>query len=258
MNVMDPFFADNQLNVWLQARDARVFIGRTVAAGPPPAGWSDHFLAVQHLELEVEKDLCPTNEVARTVALDVGVVEGSRIADTKPGLASWLTTPGARAVWMVRGGQLVDMDTGAWPADAGTEAWIAAHCGGDVPVGVPGVLQMLLAATERESQLAAIFGAAPTSVVDVGGARLTVHQGKLRVFTGVRYQRVAGSRAADVVYGADAAELALALTRPGHTLPVRQGAAPEVDAALQRAAALLATRPDLAGPIRRAGGLADP
>jgi hypothetical protein len=86
-------------------------------------------------------------------------------------------------------------------------------------------------------------------------ARVTIVATKIRVFTGIRLQRVITRRQPDVLLEATAGDIADALTgrRPIGVLVVK-GEAPELLAALERAAAVIARDPEQVAVIDRAAG----
>ena len=258
---MDPLVMQNELNLWSMARTSSVILARTVKAGPSGGGWSGTYDITQELTVEVEHTLCGPPR-SGTVQVIISLVQGSRLVDRAPAIAPWLTGPGSRAIFFLRGDRPADGDLGAIPATADAEARIRALCHGPMPAGTPTVLEVLVQLAAGEPAVAAPFAAPLSGVIDVidqrdvAVARLTVNAGVLRTFSGIRATRAATDRTADVTLRASAATMAAAVAgdAPAAAL-VAHGRAPALLDALSRSAAVIGALAPLRARVRAAGGL---
>ena len=211
--IMDDFLLDNRLNLWLMAKTSAVVVARTENAGAPPLHWSEHLLAAQQVTISVEETICGKPPAQQKISLSIPVVKGSRIATSSPGLVPWVTKPGSRAIYFLQEGmQIADEDLSILKGDSELIKWLRELCHGPIPAGAGSVLYHLVQAADTDPQVKSLFAALEPAVVDVlegnhRTVRLTVSMGKVRIFTGIRLQRVADSRRADVAIHADAAQL---------------------------------------------------
>ena len=252
---LERFAAANALNLWLEMRRATTLLVRTQRAGPPPAGWSDLELVTQRLDVAVEETLCGPAPDTAALSVELPVVQGARTSSPSGGLAEWLTSAGARFVLLLEDGRLADEDLGALPATDALVERVRAACSAPPP-GLGTMLQLVAEAAERDADVRAPFTAIPDAVVDVTDpttgeiVRLTVAAGQLRVFAGIRAERVARTRPPDARASMSAADLAALLL---------DGAAAEagtddrgVIAALAAAGGAIRARPELRDAIARA------
>ena len=214
---MDSFLVDNALNIWLLAHSCAVVLAHTQGVGPAPRGWSDHFLASQTVSVNIDETICGKPIASPTLDLSLPVVQGSRIASSTPSLAPWITKVGSRVLYFLEDGQVRDEDIGALSADAELVRWVRGLCSGPVPPGVPGLLYLLSQTAESDDAIKRIFASLSPVVVDFvdsngKATRLTVLNGKLRVFSGIRFLRVAGSRRPDLILHGSASDLGKVLT----------------------------------------------
>jgi len=215
---MDDFLLANRLNLWLMAKTSAVVVARTENAGAPPLHWSEHLLAAQQVTISVEETISGKPPAQQKISLSIPVVKGSRIATSSPGLVPWVTQPGSRAIYFLQEGmQIADEDLSILKGDLELINWLRELCHGPIPAGAGSVLYQLVQAAETDPQVKSLFTSLEPAVIDVlegnqRTVRLTVSTGKLRIFTGIRLQRVAHSRQADVAIHADAAQLGKVLT----------------------------------------------
>lgn len=214
---MDAFAAENLLNLWDLLRSAQAVAARTLGAGAPPGGWSGSLLLSQRVEIAVAEALCGGPPADTILGVEGAVVHGARTAaGDAPALAAWITEPGARLVWLLAGGAVADEDLGVLPDDEELRVFLRRSCGGPPPPGAGAVLVILAESAQALPPVAAPFAALPPTVVDLDGEagplRLTVSGGRVRVFTGVRYARVARSRPPDARARLGAATLARVLS----------------------------------------------
>ncbi|HFE44317.1 MAG TPA: hypothetical protein ENJ18_02325 [Nannocystis exedens] len=205
---MDSFYLQNELNYWLAMHDSGAFIGKTIEVSGTPGVWSSLEAANQRVIVAVQDVLCgPALESPHE--LDMPLVQGARSAADKPGLAPWITQPGSRVIYIV-GKAGIDEDLVATPASEANVAWMKALCSSPGPTGVAALLHAYAQGATNPAS-AAILKAAGTTVLDIeaprGGVRLTLYKGVLRVFSGIRYDRVVGSRPPDLKIKASAADL---------------------------------------------------
>jgi|GEM_PF-4289774 len=245
---MDSFAAENLLNLWDLLRVAKAVAARTLGAGPPPGGWSGSMLVAQRVEVAVEEALCGGPPAGTVLQLQAAVVRGARTAGEEPALAGWITEPGARLVWFFAGDSVADEDLGVLQDDEELRVFLRRSCGGPPPPGAGALLLVLAEAAEALPGAAAPFAALPPTVVDVAGEagplRLTLSGGRVRVFTGVRYARVARSRPPDARARLDAATLARALSgRESGAVLEAAGFPPAFARALAEAGSALAAVP---------------
>ncbi len=256
----DPFIADNALELWRATRSAAVFVGVTESAGDPPGQWSGFERTGQIVVVRVAESICGPAPASPTT-LDIEIFKGTRTAADQPALAAWIATPQSRVIYLVEEGHIVDEDLGALPAEPAVVAWLSDACRSDVPPpGIPGVLQVFTDLVAADRELAAVFAHIAPSVLDVDDntrtiARLTVSQGQLGLYTGVRRDRVVGSRPPDVRMRATATELAGALSGE---LPLEHlivgGTAPGLVRALSDAAARIQRAPRSGARLAAAAG----
>jgi hypothetical protein len=255
---MDTFVRDNQLNFWLQAQHGTVIVARTADAGPPPGGWSSSEVASQRLTLHVEQTLAGTEPAGRELSLDVPVVQGARTSAAQPGLASWITAPGARAIYFLIDNLVADEDLGILPGDPETIAQITTLCRGPVPPGIPAILHTLSRIASDDQRVKQLFARLEPVVLDAEDAgravaRLTVAKGELRIFSGIRRERVAASRAPDVTLAVSAKTLGDIMTGLGSiSSVVKAGSAPGLLQALDGMARIIGQEPSLTVRLRDA------
>lgn len=255
---MDTFVRDNQLNLWLQTQLGTVIVAHTAQSGPAPGAWADSDMVRQRLTVQVEQTLAGAAPSGSLVTLDVPVVKGARTAAAQPALAPWITAPGAPAIYFLIDGRVSDEDLGILPGDPATIAQVTELCRGPAPPGVPAILYTLsrIAAEEpRVKQLLAPLEPAVLDAEDAGRtvARLTLFRGELRIFSGIRLQRVARSRAPDVTIAVSAAKLGdLATGHGSFSSAVTAGSAPAFLQALDEAAGIIGRDPTLTARLRAA------
>jgi len=243
---MDAFAAENLLNLWDLLRSAEAVAARTLGAGPPPGAWSGSESTAQRVEVAVEEALCGGPPAGTVLQVEAAVVRGARTAGEEPALAGWITGLGARLVWLLAGDAVADQDLGVLQDDEELRAFLRRSCGGPPPPGTGAVLLVLAEAVEALPRAAAPFAALPPTVVDVDGEagplRLTVSGGRVRVFTGVRYARVARSRPPDARARLDAGTLARVLAgRESGAVLEAAGFPPVFARALAEAGSVIAT-----------------
>lgn len=242
---MPAFLRDNLLNLWLLARDAQVFVARTDRAGPPPAMWSGFAAFDQALALIVEETVFGARVPEGPKTVRVPVVEGARTADVRPGLAPWITEPGARNLYFLTGDQIADENLSVLPASAEAIEALRRILNGPPPPGAGAVLRELSLIAAEDPRIGRAFAAIAPAVMDVidgdrGPVRLTVSGGALRVFSGIAFEHAARDRGPDVTLHAGAEALARALSGEGAIAQrIDSGSAPSLIAALDRAAAEL-------------------
>jgi hypothetical protein len=256
---MDSIIEKNRLNIWMLGNSSSVVVARTLSSSQPPQAWSDHFLTYQRLSLEVQESLTG-QPLSDKFELFVPVVERSKIAGSTPGLASWLATPGLIAVYFIRENRIVDLDIGVFEGSGDNIKLIRSLCQGPMPTGVGSTLYTLCTLSETQTQVKAAFAQLLPTVMDAFDpgqlvARLTVVKSKLRVFTGVRLERVLASRGPDLTVRATAAQWAEVLTgRSPMERLATTGTAPQLVSALNQVGQLLGSNKGLCEQIKVAAG----
>jgi hypothetical protein len=214
---MDSFIRNNLFNLWLTAASQTVIIARTAAAAPDPGSWTEFEVVTQDLTIAVEETLCGEPPPERTFTLSLPVIKNSRSAKATPGLASWITATGSRLIIFLEDRHITDEDLSVLPATDQLIEWLQIHGRGLMPPGVPAVLFTFAQIAEERIEIRRrLAGGDPfvADVHDVDGSitRLTATGDKLRMFSGVRFSRVARDRDPDLVVAASAETLAHALS----------------------------------------------
>ncbi len=256
---MDSIIEKNLLNIWALGKATSVIVARTLSSSAPPRMWSEYFRTSQRLSLQVEEVLVGAS-LGEFLDLSVPVVEGARVVQDTPSLAPWLTTPGSLVVYFVKGDVLVDLDIGVFPGDKETIERIRTICDGPMPTGVDAVFYTLCQMNESEPKIKAVFAELTPSVMDAFDdgcvtARLTVVKGVLRLFSGIRLERVIASRGPDLAVRATAAQWATVLTgRASLNQLDTTGEAPQLVSALNNAGRIIGEDEDLSLRLRTAAG----
>src|SRR5262249_33493107 len=160
----------------------------------------------------LDESLCGEAPGPKTLDLSLPVVQGSRIASSSPGLASWITKAHSRAIYFLENGEISDEDLSVLPGNPEILSFVRDLCKSPVPRGRPGVLYLLSKAAETDKTVRQVFIDLGTLVADFESpsgdmTRLTASRGELRVYSGIRYQRVAHNRKPELLIRASAAEL---------------------------------------------------
>ncbi len=201
---MKSFFVENALNFYLMARTCSVVVAVTEQTGMAPTGWSDHFLATQQLSVRLEETLAGAPLKDPKLTLAVPIVRNSRISAATPELAKWIGKPGSRIICFIKDGKIVDEDLGIVEGTPEVIESMRKLIDGPLPVGSGSLLHLLSESADRQPEVKSCFEGLLPVVADIEEkrkttARLTVVDGKLRVFTGIRLKRVLNGRNADIV-----------------------------------------------------------
>lgn len=257
---LDPFIRDNQLNLWLLAQTSLVIVARINSVGPGPSLWSEPFLVTQQLSVTSEDVLFgkPPEESTLNVALPV--VQGTRTANTTPGLAPWLTQVGSSVILFLQDGKFTDEDLGAFAATPELVKTMRDLCNGPIPPGTGSGLYQLSELAKDDPDVKSVFEDLEPAVLDIvendhKTVRMTLVKGILRVFTGIRLKRVMQSRPADVTLRANAMDIVKALLEEKSLQDlVIEGENTALISALQKAGEIISRNPEYVALMKQAAG----
>jgi hypothetical protein len=164
-------------------------------------------------------------------------------------------------IYFLKDRKIPDVDLGILDAGAEIVRMVRSLCRGPMPPGVPSVLALLAQLAGEDPEVFSIFAGLKPVVMDViaegdeASVRMTVVRGKVRVFSGIRFERVRRGRGPDITVRASAPELARVISGAAVMAPlVISGAAPELIEAVEQAGRLVTLNPERRSLLLAAAG----